>query len=301
MKNAKQHVILLKTILIALALFAISCSNDVKETNENRETQTGQKTQEEKNTVLVTLKTDAGDITLKLYGKTKQHRENFVKLAKEGFYDGVLFHRVIKEFMIQTGDPQSKDAPADMVLGNGGPGYTIPAEIYPEYYHKKGAIAAARKNDKVNPERKSSGSQFYIVHGKTFTKTELDKMAVNMREQNINNLLFEYLYSDENADLRNRIEELKRERNADSINAIIHRLRAKVIELYPEKTKFSYTDEQIEVYTTVGGAPFLDGQYTVFGEVVEGFDVIDKIAVVKTNDYDRPIDDIKIKEVSIEE
>jgi len=186
----------------------------------------------------ILLKTSKGDITLKLYDKTKNHKKNFIDLVNKGYYDGLLFHRVIDDFMIQGGDPDSKDAKPGARLGMGGPGYTIPAEIIPEYFHKKGALSAARTGDQMNPTRRSSGSQFFIVTGKVFTKDEL-----KMYEQRLN-------------------------------------------------TKF--TDEEINAYTSVGGAPFLDGQYSVFGEVINGMDVVDKISSVKKDANDRPLEDVKI-------
>lgn len=184
----------------------------------------------------VNISTSYGDIKIMLYSKTPQHSNNFYKLAKEGYYDGTLFHRVIKGFMIQGGDPDSKNATATASLGMGGPNYTIPAEFMPQlYFHKKGALAAARTS---NPTKASSGSQFYIVQGKVYTEQELAGMA--------------------------------------------------------NQTKKSFTKEQIKAYTTVGGTPFLDGEYTVYGEVYEGLDVLDKIAAVETGASDRPKTDVKM-------
>ncbi len=186
---------------------------------------------------MVIISTSYGDMKVKLYDETPQHRDNFIKLAKEGFYDGLLFHRVIQQFMIQGGDPNSKNAQPGQPLGAGGPGYTIPAEFNPNFIHKKGALSAARQGDQVNPKKASSGSQFYIVQGKPASAQEL-----------------QYLSS---------------------------------------RTGVQYTPEQAAVYAEVGGTPFLDQQYTVFGEVVEGLDVIDKIAAVRTAPGDRPIEDVK--------
>ena len=190
------------------------------------------------NLTKVLIKTSEGDITIALYDNTPKHKENFLKLVKDGFYNDILFHRIIQGFMIQTGDPESKGAPAGKMLGNGGPGYTIPAEFKPENYHKRGAVAAARQGDQVNPTKASSGSQFYIVDGKTFN--------ANMMAQ------ISYQYGK------------------------------------------SFTDEQRKIYETIGGAPFLDGDYTVFGEVVEGMDVVDKIAAKPKDRYDRPTANVKI-------
>lgn len=193
----------------------------------------------------VLISTSMGDIKLVLYDKTPLHRDNFVKLVKESYFDGTLFHRVINQFMIQGGDPDSRDAKPKAMLGNGGPDYTIPFEYVPEYFHKRGALAAARMGDDVNPEKASSGSQFYIVQGRTFSDAELDLMV--------------------------------------------------------EKSGKSLTDKQREVYKTVGGTPQLDGNYTVFGEVYEGMDVVDKIALVARDKYNRPLEDISMTVTLISE
>jgi peptidyl-prolyl cis-trans isomerase B (cyclophilin B) len=187
----------------------------------------------------VLLQTNYGDITIRLSDSTPLHRDNFLKLVKVGFYDSVLFHRVIKNFMIQGGDPESKHAAAGQPLGSGGPAYRVPAEFRTTLFHKKGVIAAARDG---NPEKASSGSQFYIVQGKVFTNGALDTLEIQMRGK-----------------------------------------------------KFSAAER--EAYTTIGGTPFLDQNYTVFGEVVKGIDVLDKIAAAATSkgaDRDRPLEDIKI-------
>lgn len=186
----------------------------------------------------VLISTEYGDIKIKLYNETPKHRDNFIKLVKEEFYNETLFHRVIANFMIQGGDPDSKNAAPGKALGEGGPGYTIPAEINSALIHKKGALSAARMGDNVNPLRESSGSQFYLVQGKKATKAELEQMSA---------------------------------RNGNK-----------------------YTEEQIKTYETIGGTPFLDMNYTVFGEVIEGLDVIDKIAAVEKDRRDRPKKDVKM-------
>jgi len=196
----------------------------------------------------VFLQTSMGDITLRLSDSTPLHRDNFLRLVKQGFYDSVLFHRVINNFMIQSGDPTSKTAPPGKPLGGGGPGYTVPAEFRTSLFHKKGALAAARQGDDVNPEKASSGSQFYIAQGKKFTDGALDSL--------------------ENFRLGGR-----------KISA-----------------------QQREVYKTFGGTPHLDQGYTVFGEVVKGIEVIDKIAAVPTSkaaDRDRPLEDVKINKAKL--
>jgi cyclophilin family peptidyl-prolyl cis-trans isomerase len=186
----------------------------------------------------IIISTQMGEIMLKLYDETPLHRDNFIKLVSEHYFDSTLFHRVINNFMIQGGDPDSKNAVSGAMLGNGGPNYTIPAEFVPNLIHKKGVLAAAREGDMVNPQKASSGSQFYIVQGKVFTTEELDMLAKRMGK--------------------------------------------------------SFTAEQIKTYTTMGGTPHLDGAYTVFGEVISGWDVIDKIAKVTTDQNNRPKEDIRM-------
>jgi len=215
---------LLTIILIAIFAFGISNCNAQKKKKEKEK--------------LVLIKTSAGDIKVKLYNETPKHRDNFLKLVGENYYNDILFHRIIKNFMIQAGDPASKGAAAGVQLGNGGPDYTIEAEFNDKLFHKKGALAAARMGDNVNPKKESSGSQFYIVQGEV-------------------------------------LDEAK-------------------IELFQQRMNKTFSAEQIEAYKTLGGTPHLDGGYTVFGEVVEGLDIIDKIAEAKTDKANRPLEDIKI-------
>lgn len=192
---------------------------------------------------LVLIDTDMGKIKVKLYNETPLHRDNFIKNINEGVYTDLLFHRIIRQFMVQGGDINSKDAPIEAHLGDGDPGYTVPAEIvYPKYFHKKGALCAARTSDEDNPEKASSGSQFYIVTGKHYTQMELDKM---------------------------------------------------------EKEGKPLTEEQKQAYMLEGGAPHLDGNYTVFGEVVSGIKVVDKMQFVVTSEEDRPLKNIRIKTMTI--
>ena len=242
----------------------------------------------------VKLETSLGDIVVELYNETPQHRDNFVKLVKEGYYDGVLFHRVIKDFMIQTGDGNSKTAGPDAMLGDGDPGYTIEAEfVYPKYFHKRGALAAARTADQVNPERRSSGSQFYIVTGKIYSSDELKMMTqrmADMRKQDI----FRRLLNEN----RRRVEELQKTQDMAALQELQNELIQKT-EAEAAENPFTLTDEQIDAYTSVGGTPHLDGQYTVFGEVIEGMDVVDKIQNTTTGRADRPTVDIKIVKATI--
>lgn len=188
--------------------------------------------------VLIEFETTEGVMLVKLYNQTPLHRDNMVKLVKEGYYDGLLFHRVIKSFMIQGGDPDSKNAKPGQMLGQGGPGYTVPAEIIDSLIHKKGALAAARMGDQVNPTKASSGSQFYIVQGRPFNENELNSMSA--------------------------------------------------------RSGIKYNDAQKQLYATLGGVPHLDGGYTVFGELVTGFDVLDKIGNTQTGAGDRPVKEMKI-------
>lgn len=241
----------------------------------------------------ITIKTTEGDIRVNLYDETPQHRDNFLKLVKENFYDGTLFHRVIKDFMIQGGDPDSKDAPKGKMLGTGGPGYTIPAEIvFPEKFHQRGALSAARTADEVNPERESSGSQFYIVWGKVYKQGELKQMEKQMamqQQQSVFNSLV--------AEHRAEILTLRRNRDRAGLQALQDDLEKQVQQRCQELGKPSFTPEQVEAYTTVGGTPFLDGQYTVFGCVEEGLDVVEKIINKQTDRNDRPVEDVKILSV----
>ena len=197
----------------------------------------------------VTIKTTMGDIKVKLYNETPIHRDNFVKLVKQRYFDGILFHRVIDNFMIQSGDPDSKQRVPEKLYGDGGPEYDLPAEILPEIFHRKGVLAAAREGDDVNPTRMSSASQFYIVKGKVF-----DDEGLNAQEERVNK--------------RNKALGIEKE--------------------------YKISKERRDVYKTIGGTPHLDTQYTIFGEVVEGIDIADKIASVKTDKNDRPVEDVWI-------
>ena len=229
-----------------------------------------------------------GDIVLRLYDETPIHRDNFVKLVKEGYYDGTLFHRVIKDFMIQGGDPDSKGAPAGKMLGVGGPDYTLEAEIKDGLFHKRGALAAARQGDEVNPERRSSGSQFYIVWGQVYSEGQLRQFSKQLKMQKVQ-AVFNQLASEH----RDEIMQMRRERNRAGLQDLQDRLVAEA-----EKKAADYaglTEEQQQIYSTVGGTPHLDGQYTVFGEVEEGLDVVEMIQSSATGRGDRPVDDIEMR------
>ena len=252
-------------------------------------------TQNNNGDVIADIKTSMGDIKVKLFGQTPLHRDNFVKLAKEGYYDGVLFHRVIDNFMVQTGDGNSREASKDKMLGGGDPGYTIEAEIrYPELYHKRGVLAAARTADSVNPEKRSSGSQFYIVTGKTFndsTLAQIEKRHQTTMLQNIFNRL--------QVENRDSIIALRRNRDREGLDKLRDSLVAQAEAEYA-KAPFKIPEDQRQAYKEQGGTPHLDGDYTVFGEVIEGMDVVDKIQKAETDRNDRPLEDIRILSVKIE-
>lgn len=223
-----------KLYFLAFFLFAAFLGNSQVLVKQQKESHKGTR---------VEMVTNYGRIVLLLYDETPLHRDNFIKLATNRVFDGLLFHRVIEKFMIQGGDPTSKGAEPGKMLGDGTLGYNIPAEFRPELFHKRGALCAAREGDMVNPKKESSASQFYIVQGRVWNTEELDNLQKRM----------------------------KREIPA----------------------------EQRDVYTTLGGTPFLDGEYTVFGEVIEGMEVVDKIAAVKCDKNDRPLEDVRIEKVIV--
>lgn len=243
----------------------------------------------------VKIQTTSGDIVVRLYDETPLHRDNFVKLASEGYYDGTLFHRVIADFMIQGGDPDSKGAPAGKQLGTGGPGYTVEAEIKPGLYHKRGALAAARQGDEVNPERRSSGSQFYIVWGQVYNEGQLRQYSRQMEMQQMQST-FNALAMQH----RDEIMQMRRERNTAGLQELQEKLAAEAQALVKQQGGAGMSDEQKRIYSTVGGAPHLDGQYTVFGEVEEGLDVVEMIQQTATARGDRPVDDIQMMMIVLE-
>lgn len=247
----------------------------------------------EGNDFLVTIKTNMGEMKAILHDETPLHKENFIKLVNEGFYDSLIFHRVINQFMIQAGDPNSKNAEQGVRLGNGGPGYTVPAEFVESLFHKKGALSAARLGDGANPERASSGSQFYVVQGAV---VPVEQTQLNM--QALSQCISDLRRNDPANPLNKQLEDAFNEGGDEMF-------RAKAMELADELgeatgNKLRMEPDRAEAYSTIGGTPFLDGAYTVFGQVIDGLDVIDKIAMVETGVGDRPVQDV-LMFVSIEE
>ena len=238
---------------------------------------------------IVLIKTDYGNMKVRLYDETPLHRDNFIKLTEEGFFNGTLFHRVIKDFMIQGGDPDSKNANPGQRLGNGGPGYKIPAEMhFPELFHKKGVIAAAREGDRVNPEKMSSGSQFYIVQGKKITDEQLDKVEAGVNAMRKQQIRFRVM-----SEYKGKLLKLQQEQKFDEFTALQKKIQEEV-DKEAAQNRFVIPENIRDVYKTIGGTPHLDSNYTVFGEVIEGLNVIDSIAAVQTDRYDRPVKDVRM-------
>ncbi len=248
------------------------------------------------NETQVLMHTSMGDIQLKLYNETPKHRDNFIQLVKDGTYNGLLFHRVIKDFMIQGGDVTSKDAPMNKSLGAGDLGYTVPAEFnYPKYFHKKGALCAARTGDEVNPERASSASQFYIVTGKKYSEAELNQM-----EKQLENRLKQSIFARLQTENKPKIMEYYRSGNKEELAILRDTLIGKTeLEAEKRKDETKLPKELREIYKTEGGVPFLDNQYTVYGEVVKGIEVVEAIQNVKTNKQDRPTENVVITSVEL--
>ena len=269
-------------IIAVLAMVLAACgAGSKKSTDMEKRTQ-------------VKIETTMGNIVVELYNETPKHRDNFIKLAKEGMYDSTLFHRVIKAFMIQAGDPDSKNANDTAQLGGGDVGYTVPAEFVPKFFHKKGALAAARMGDDVNPERASSGCQFYIVTGRKFREAQLLDMAGQKNNNRIDEIFNELA--------RKHMKEIYTMRKANDeagLMALQDSLEAQATAQYKEEEPFMFTPEQIAAYTTVGGAPHLDGAYTVFGQVVEGMETVEKIEVTKTGKADRPVENVRILKATV--
>jgi cyclophilin family peptidyl-prolyl cis-trans isomerase len=244
---------------------------------------------------IVTFHTDYGDMQAILYDETPKHKENFIKLTEEGYYDSLLFHRVIQNFMIQGGDPDSRNAEPGVPLGQGGPGYQIDAEFVPRYHHKKGALSAARQGDNINPQKKSSGSQFYIVQGQVYDK---DEITIDM--QKLSQMCQRAMQLDDS--LAQYFASIYQEGGNTAYAAAMIEMKDSLKAITNMDYRRPMDPEQISDYTTIGGTPHLDDQYTVFGEVINGLEVIDKIAALPTDQRDRPMDDVRftvtIKEMS---
>lgn len=273
-------------ILALMTLQTVSAATPA--TNQNKPDMTAEKN------VKVAVKTTLGDFVVELYNDTPKHRDNFVKLVNEGYYNGLLFHRVIRDFMVQTGDPDSRNAKPGQMLGSGDPGYEIDAEIIcPTHINRRGALAAARTGDNVNPERRSSGSQFYVVTGRRFSDGQIDQM-----EQQANHARGQEIFNRLVKENRDTIMSLRRARETEKLNALQQKLNEQTLaEL--KANPFKYSEAQREIYRTQGGAPHLDGAYTVFGEVVSGMETIDAIEKVETGEADRPVKDVKIISMEI--
>ncbi len=242
---------------------------------------------------LVTIATPYGDMHAILYDETPEHKENFVKLIREGFYDSLLFHRVMEEFMIQGGDPDSRNAAPGAALGQGGPNYTIPAEFNKNLYHKKGALAAARQPDEVNPQKASSGSQFYIVDGKQWTREELvtDMNKLGMAAQQV---------MESNDSLRQALIQVYQSEGPEGYGARLMEMKDYLASETGQSFDKEMAAERIEAYTSEGGVYHLDDEYTVFGQVIDGLDIIDKIAAEQVDGRNRPVNDIPFT-LSVEE
>jgi peptidyl-prolyl cis-trans isomerase B (cyclophilin B) len=249
----------------------------------------------QKNDHLVTIKTSYGDMVAILYDETPKHKENFIKLAQEHFFDSTLFHRVIEGFMIQGGDPDSKKAQPGEPLGRGGPGYTIDAEFNSKLFHERGALSAARLGDAQNPAKASSGSQFYIVQGTKMTEEELQTDLLKL-----NQAMQQFFQNPANRPAYDSIVRLYESGDSKAYQQYMMALKPRVEKATGISTEKTVSPEILEAYTTVGGAPNLDGEYTVFGKVIKGVEVIDKIAAVPKGPGDRPAEDIRMT-VTVEE
>lgn len=249
----------------------------------------------QKKDYVVTIKTKYGDMVAILYDETPKHKENFIKLAREHYYDSLLFHRVIEGFMIQGGDPDSREASPGQRLGSGGPGYTVEAEIRPEFFHQKGALSAARTGDAANPTRASSGSQFYIVQGKKFSEQEL-----KTDQQKFGQALQQFFQKPENKSYYDSAAKLYQARDVQGYQDYLANLKPIVESQLGISVDKEISAEKLQAYASAGGAPHLDGAYTVFGKVISGLEVIDKIAAAEKDNADRPLEDIRMV-VTVEE
>ena len=271
----------LKYLTLILLVIAFSCNEQEKKEIEEPETRTK-----------VEMVTDYGTMQIELYNETPKHRDNFVKIAEDGVLDSLLFHRVINNFMIQSGDIDSKYAKPGDTLGNGGLDYTVDAEFHTDLFHKKGVLAAARDN---NPERASSSTQFYLVQGRIQNDSLLEK-----NQNRINEWLAEYYVKKDSTykEISNALENAIKQEDWDSYKLYNDSIKG-IAKTYTNYKKYKIPKSHRKVYKTIGGTPHLDQNYTVFGEVVKGIDIIDSIAGVETNDMDRPVKDVRIISVKV--
>ena len=244
---------------------------------------------------VVTIKTSYGDMVAILYNETPKHKENFIKLAREHFYDSTLFHRVVEGFMIQGGDPDSKKAQSGQPLGHGGPGYTVDAEFNPKFFHERGALCAARLSDQQNPKKASSGSQFYIVQGRKMSEAEL-----KLDQAKLNSAMQQFFQDPANKPAYDTIVALSQAQDMEAFMDYLVHLKPRVEKATGISVEKYVAPDQLKAYTTEGGTPALDGQYTVFGKVIKGMDVVDKITAVEKDPANRPLKNIPMT-VTVEE
>ena len=277
-ENEYQYLLRMKKLAVIILISCLSVNlSCVHSENKN-----GEK--------IVLIETEYGNIKIKLYNETPLHRDNFIKLINAGFYTDLLFHRVIQNFMIQGGDPDSKNAKPGVLLGGGDLKYTLPAEINPKYFHKRGVIAAARQGDDINPEKRSSGAQFYILQGRVFREDELDSLQLQLEDTRKMNMMQAKIKA-----VQAELYKLGKEGNQDELMKRYNALKEEVVTESAKLPSLKFTYEQRKAYTSIGGYPSLDNNYTVFGEVIEGMGVVDNIASQPTDKNNRPIKDIRFK------
>lgn len=241
--------------------------------------------------VFVRIETTKGNVTVQLYDDTPLHKENFIRLCRSNYYDGVIFHRIIKEFVVQGGDPDSRERKPGVLYGENGGGYTVPAEILEKYFNKRGALIDAKETDDVNPLRKSAGTQFCFVQGKVWDDAGLDSM-----ERRINQIRENWLFHTFRSRLQEQKPELSKPENDGILQEEANRLLQDTLAVLP---RVSIPEEHREVYKTIGGTPHLDGSVTIFGEVTDGFDIVEQMSVVPTDENDRPLEDVVILKTEV--